>query len=135
MRVGMRPWARRALTAGEIALARTIFAEQIDYAAVHIFNAPLMPHGAMVPLGATIVHGAQWPPPTDFTADTLDRQAWFIHEMAHVWQAATGVTLAAAKLSALGAGAYRVSLEPGRSFFDYNIEQQAEIARFLFLAR
>lgn len=131
----MRAFARRALTAGEIALAQTVFADRIDYSRVRIHYVPVMPHGAMVPLGKTIVHGAAWPPPTDFMADTLDRQGWFVHEMAHVWQATIGTPLALAKLNALGTAAYRVVIDPARSFFDYNIEQQAEIARFIFLAR
>jgi hypothetical protein len=131
----MRAFEKRRLTTGEIALARTVFAEHIDYPRVTIRYAPLMPYGAIVPIGDTILHGAAWPPPRDFTCDTLDRQGWFIHEMAHVWQAEIGVTLALAKLRALGASAYRVVIDPALSFFDYNIEQQAEIARFVFLAQ
>jgi hypothetical protein len=104
----MRPWTRRPLTAGEIALGRTVFAETIAWPQVGVLYAAPMPHGAMVPLGLTIVHGLRWPPPQDFAADTLERQGWFIHELAHVWQAARGRLLAWAKLSALGARAYRV---------------------------
>lgn len=131
----MPPWARRGLTKGEIALGRTVFAEEIGWGAVAIVYAPPMPHGAMVPLGDTIIHGLRWRPPWDFAAVGMDEQGWFIHELAHVWQAARGVRLAAAKLSALGRSAYALRYAPDRPFGAYNIEQQAEIARFLFLAR
>ena len=40
-----------------------------------------------------------------------------------------------AKLTALGARAYRYDYDPLRPFRAYNIEQQAEIGRHLFLAR
>lgn len=131
----MAPWTRRALTTGEIALGRGVFADAIDWPRAGLLYAPPLPHGAMVPLGLTIVHGLRWPPPQDFAADTVDRQGWFIHELAHVWQAARGVVLAAAKLRALGRGAYRVHYQAGKPFDAYNIEQQAEIARMVFLAR
>ena len=45
------------------------------------------------------------------------------------------VLLPVAKLSAIGARAYRYRLAPGKPLRDYNIEQQAEIVRHLFLAR
>lgn len=131
----MRPWSRRALTPGEIALGRGMFGDAIHWPRAGILYAPPMPHGAMVPLGLTIVHGLRWPPPTDFARDTQDRQGWFIHELTHVWQAACGVVLAAAKLRALGRGAYFVRFQPGAPLSAYNIEQQAEIARMLFMAR
>ena len=129
------PWRRRGLTPGEIALGRRVFADQIAWPQVGLLWAPAAPHGAMVPLGLTIVHGARWPPPRDFAAAALDQQGWFIHELAHVWQAARGEWLAGAKLFALGRAAYRVRLTADKRFFDYNIEQQAEIVRFVFLAR
>ena len=131
----MPPWTRRGLTKGEVAIGKSMFADAIDWRRAGIAYAPPMPHGAMVPLGLTIVHGLRWPPPLDFAADSLDRQGWLIHELAHVWQAARGRLLAFAKLSALGANAYRVPNPPERPFSAYNIEQQAEIARLLFMAR
>jgi hypothetical protein len=65
----------------------------------------------------------------------LPEQGWFIHELVHVWQAARGVVLPLAKLSALGRNAYRVNWHEKDRFGAYNIEQQAEIVRALFLAR
>ncbi len=58
-----------------------------------------------------------------------------MHELAHVWQAAGGTVLAAAKLSALGKKAYAYEPRVGLKLSGYNIESQAEIARHVFLAR
>lgn len=125
----------RPLTAGEANLARLVFADRIDYAAVRIqqLAAPL-PLGAMVPFGRTILFGG-WRAPVDFAHAPLQEQGWFIHELAHVWQAANGVVLALAKLGAIGHAAYHVDPAGQKSFEAYNIEQQAEIARFVFHAR
>lgn len=130
----MRIGQRRALTAGEIALGRMVFAEEIDWRRVRVLQAPPLNFGAMVPLGRTIVF-SKWRAHRDFADASLAEQGWFIHELMHVWQAARGVTLAAAKLSAIGKHAYAYKPNPGVALKHYNIERQAEIARHLFLAR
>ncbi|MFZ4121754.1 MAG: hypothetical protein ACOYKM_08820 [Caulobacterales bacterium] len=130
----MRLFARRRLTPAEVALAQSVFAEQITYSKVRVFQGPTLGFGAMVPAGTTIVF-SRWRAPLDFAKTEPTEQGWFIHELAHVWQAARGVILAGAKLSALGAKAYRYSLKPGDRLADFNIEQQAEIARGVFHAR
>jgi hypothetical protein len=131
----MRVFERRGLTEGEIALARGMFGDGIAYRAVRIAQGPrFAPFGAMVPFGQTIVHGA-WAAATDFAATSVDEQGWFIHEMTHVWQAARGVVLAWAKCKALGRSAYRFVLKGEDRFEAFNIEQQAEVARALFLRR
>ncbi|MFZ4604289.1 MAG: hypothetical protein ACOYM8_17750 [Caulobacterales bacterium] len=127
-------WGRRGLTAGEIALAGEAFAEPIDWRGVAVVQvAPAAPWGAMVPLGRTILFG-RWRAALDFARVDLHEQGWFVHELAHVWQAARGTVLAAAKLSAVGHAAYSADWAIERPFSAYNIEQQAEIARFAFLA-
>jgi len=130
----MRPFERRKLTEGEIALGQGIFAGTVPWPRVRVAQAPWGPFGAMVPLGETIWFGA-WRAPTDFSFATRAAQGWLIHELAHVWQARRGVVLAAAKLGALTRNAYRVRHAPGKLFKEHNIEAQAEIARLLFLAR
>lgn len=125
---------RRALTDGEIALARSMFGGAIAYARVRIVQAWPLPFGAMVPFGDAILF-ARWRAPCDFAEAPSEEQGWFIHEMAHVWQAARGVILPLAKLKALGRGAYRVRHQPGQKLAAYNIEAQAEIARLVWQAR
>jgi hypothetical protein len=130
----MRTGETRALSAGEIALGRSVFADEIDWPRVRIRQAPRLGFGAMVPLGKTIVF-SKWRAAHDFSAATLHEQGWFVHELMHVWQAARGIVLAGAKLSAIGAKAYAYKPQAGASLKHYNIERQAEIARHLFLAR
>jgi hypothetical protein len=128
-------WRRRSLTSGEIDLGRIVFQEEIPWSEVGVLQGPsFLPFGAMVPLGCTIVF-ARWRAREDFAAAPINEQAWFVHELAHVWQAARGTMLAGAKLRALGKRAYRYKALPHAKFLQFNIERQAEIARHLFLAR
>jgi len=130
----MKPGQRRPLSDGEVALARTVFADEIDWLRVRVMQAPSLAFGAMVPLGRTIVF-SRWRAARDFATAPLDEQGWFVHELMHVWQARHGVPLALAKLGALGKLAYAYTPKPGAKLKHYNIERQAEIARHLFLAR
>lgn len=130
----MHAFERRTLTGGEKDMARLVFGREIDLDAVRIQQAPPAPFAAMVPHRRTIVF-SMWRAARDFTEATAGERGWFIHELAHVWQARRGVVLAAAKLRALGREAYDYRWEPGKRLHDYNIEQQAEIARHLYLAR
>lgn len=128
-------WARRALTDGEIAVAKRVFADEIAWAQVRVLQAPpQLGFGAMVPRGRTIVF-SRWRAVNDFAAAPLGEQGWFVHELMHVWQAGRGVFLAGAKLNAIGKRAYHYKPQAGARLADYNIERQAEIARHLFLAR
>jgi hypothetical protein len=131
----MRIGERRALSIGERAIARDLFANEIDADRIEIAQVPpLLGFGAMAPFRRTIFF-ARLRAARDFAVAPLRWQSLFAHELVHCWQAARGVFLPLAKLSAIGAGAYRYGLTPGQQFADYNIEQQAEIVRHLFLAR
>ena len=130
----MKPGQRRKLTDGEVAVGRTIFAAEIDWPRVRVLQGPSLGFGAMVPLGRTILFST-WRAPYDFSDAPLDEQGWFVHELMHVWQAAHGTFLAAAKLRALGKLAYAYTPKPHACLKHYNIERQAEIARHLFLTR
>jgi hypothetical protein len=131
----MQAFERRALSSGEIALGQSVFGDAIDWTRVRVLQLPPLPGlAAVVPHERTIVF-SRWRAARDFAAAPKAEQGWFVHELAHVWQARRGVVLAFAKLGALGAGAYRYDAAPGAALADYNIEQQAEIARHVFLAR
>jgi len=68
----------------------------------------------------------------DFSAQSLSRQAFFIHEMAHVWQHQKGIFL---PLKRHPFARYHYSIKPGWPLEKYGIEQQAEIIRHAFLLR
>lgn len=129
----MRTFASRRLTEGEIRLARSIYAGAVDPHGLRIVQLPsFLGLGAMVPFGR-VIYFSKWRAPRDFAEVKIEEQGWFIHELAHVWQARHGALLPLAKLGALGKGAYKV---PGkRKLKRMNIEAQAEVARRLFMAR
>ena len=128
----------RALTAGEIEIARSMFGDAIDYAQVRLHKAKWWPfhprNAAMAPMGHIYFHpgGGVWS--DDFAREPIGRQGFFIHEMTHVWQ-----TQAKGKfylpLMRHPFCRYRYDLVPGRPFDRYGLEQQAEIVRHRFLER
>jgi hypothetical protein len=127
----------RSLTPGEVELARSIFGGAIDYSKVRLVRGKWWPfhppNAAMAPMGAIWFHpnGGGWS--EDFSHEPLGPQAFFIHEMTHVWQAQKrGRFYLPLMRHPFCRYAYR--LEPGKPFDHYGIEQQAEIVRHRFLA-
>lgn len=127
----------RPLTPGEIALARSIFKDAIDYSKVRLVKGKWWPfhprNAAMAPNGSIYFHPAAGGWSDDFSREPLLRQAFFIHEMAHVWQAQKGGRFYL-PLMRHPFCRYRYLLKPGKPFNRYGIEQQAEIVRDRFLA-
>lgn len=128
----------RALTVGEIAIARAMFGDAIDYAPVRIRRRKFMPFQprqvTMAPRGHLHFHPKAQHYCDDFAAAPLHHQAHFIHELVHVWQS-----------QRLGAWylllhrhpwcRYDYAIKPGWRLEQYGIEQQAEIVRHAFLLR
>jgi hypothetical protein len=127
----------RSLTPGEVELARSIFADAIDYSKVRLFRGKWWPfhprRAAMAPTGDIWFHpdGGGWS--EDFSNEPLSQQAFFIHEMTHVWQAQKGGRFYL-MLMRHPFCRYSYRLKPGKPFSAYGIEQQAEIVRHRFLA-
>jgi hypothetical protein len=130
--------ASRPLTNGEIALARTMFGDAIDYGPVHIVRGkwwPFQPRGVvMAPTGNIHFHPADRRWSEDFSRETLELQGLFIHEMTHVWQTQKGGRFYL-PLMRHPFCRYSYGLVPGRAFDRYGLEQQAEIVRHAFLAK
>lgn len=128
----------RVLTVDEAALARSVFGEAIDYDRVRVHNRkwwPLQPRRVtMSPDGDLWFH----PDSGLFCADFCDApthlQGLFIHEMTHVWQAQRSGKWWL-PLMRHPFCRYDYSVEPGKPFDRYGIEQQAEIVRHAFLLR
>jgi hypothetical protein len=127
----------RALTAGEIDLARPIFGNSIDYSAVRLIKGkwwPFQPrNAAMAPTGSIWFHPEAGGWSEDFSRETLSAQAFFMHELTHVWQAQKGGKFYL-PLMRHPFCRYSYKLKPGKPFNRYGIEQQAEIVRHRFLA-
>lgn len=126
----------RALTVGEIALARSVFGDAIDYARVTIRRRKFFPFHprkvTMAPRGHLHFHPDANHYCDDFAEAPLTHQAHFIHEMTHVWQTQTRGEWYLV-LNRHPWCRYDYALKPGWKLAQYGIEQQAEIVRHAFL--
>jgi hypothetical protein len=135
--------AARGLTAGEIALARSVFGDAIDYARVQVRQrkwAFFQPRGiVMAPMGHLHFHPMSRDYCDDFSCpaeNSIERaralKGLFLHEMTHVWQAQTRgrwyLVLMRHPFST-----YDYALRPGWPLARYGLEQQAEIVRHYWL--
>ncbi|MCB2067168.1 MAG: vgr related protein [Erythrobacter sp.] len=128
----------RPLSAGEVALARSMFGDAIDYDKVSIRrrkwaffqpkNITMAPRGHIHfhPLGAAYCE--------DFAQASVFRQALFIHEMTHVWQVQTQGPWFLL-LNRMPWARYDYALKPGWRLEQYGIEQQARIVEHVFLLK
>ena len=127
----------RSLTPGESALVRSVFGAAIDRSRVLLIRGKWWPfhprRAAMAPMGNIYFHPDRGGWSEDFAREPLGRQAFFIHEMTHVWQ-----TQAKGRFYLLLMRhpfcRYDYVLRPGKPFERYGIEQQAEIVADRFLA-
>lgn len=124
------------MTAREIALARSVFGDAIDYAKVRIHRRKwwwFQPRKiTMAPDGYLWFHPDSNLFCDDFCDRDLNLQGLFIHELVHVWQHQSGIIL---PLKRHPFCRYDYSLKPGWTLKQYGIEQQAEIVRHYFLLK
>lgn len=126
------------MTSGEIALARTVFGNAIEYSSVLLKRRkwwPFQPKRvAMAPNGNIYFHPEGRAYCDDYAFQPLSVQGFFIHEMTHVWQTQTkGRWFLILKRHPFCS--YSYSLKPGAALEDYGIEQQAEIVKHAFMLR
>ena len=126
----------RPLTPGEVALARSLFGDAIDYGRVRIVRRKwwwFQPRGVvMAPTGNIHFHPASDLYRDDFATAPLSLQGLFVHEMTHVWQAQRhGRFYLPLMRHPFCRYAYRIT--DGRHFDRYGLEQQAELVRHRFL--
>lgn len=130
----------RPLTLEEIADARSIFGNTIDYGAVRIIkdNNEIFSfddRGAAFDTDIFIPDSRYH---EDFSEAIMQDRSLLIHELTHVYQAQNGIDINAsmAQMRAENNGnydaGYAYDLGSGKTFFDFNIEQQAMIAQHAF---
>ncbi|CCW17818.1 probable vgr related protein [Sphingobium indicum BiD32] len=128
----------RYLTPDEVALARGVFGQAIDYDRVRVHARkwwPFQPRGmTMAPDGDLWFHPDGGLFCADFCESPLHIQGHFIHEMTHVWQAQRSGRWWL-PLMRHPFCRYDYAIVPGKPFARYGIEQQAEIVRHAFLLR
>lgn len=126
----------RSLTDGEIAFARTVFGDAIDYARVGLCHSKWIffqpRHVVMAPMGAMHFHphGALYC--DDFSQASLSMRGLFIHELVHIWQAQRRGRWYLVLMRHPWAR-YHYTLKPGWKLERYGLEQQAEIVRHYWL--
>ncbi|WP_083339101.1 PAAR domain-containing protein [Chromobacterium sphagni] len=140
----------RGMTPGEIAMARTVFKNSLDYSKVKIhrgglFGQPNRSGNAMTPKGEIHFPDDSFRP--DFSIESDSDKVWFIHEMTHVWQYQLGynVVFGGAVIGMKGgysddgkrgpSPAYRYNLagqDKGKAMPDFNMEQQGELVSHYF---
>ena len=126
----------RQMTSREIALARTVFGDALDYTKIRIHKRKwwwFQPRKiTMAPDGHLWFHPDSQLFCDDFCDRDLSLQGHFIHELVHVWQHQRGINL---PLKRHPFCRYDYSLKPGWKLSQYGIEQQAEIVRHVFLLK
>ena len=129
----------RVLTEGEKALAAEVFADDLNLDDIRILSAPWPIARVFVPGRWFRRDWIVWPRGTlvpDIAAADLNRQATFIHELVHVWQARRGVNLLTGKLKAGDRReAYVYAVSDDCAWTGLNIEQQAMTVEHRFRAR
>lgn len=126
----------RPLTAGEIKLARRIFGNSLDYDKIRIANRRIMKfqpeHGGLCTGNTINISGRAYA--DDYSQmQSFNLQSFFIHEMTHMWQFQKSPLYFGKKFMKeilshrfnYMAKAYQYTLENGKSFDDYGLEQQA----------
>jgi hypothetical protein len=130
----------RRLTAGETALARSMFGDAIDYGRVRIWTRPW--GRPAVTLWSQVTFPASRPPPADFALAAPSDQAWLIHELTHVWQFQTKPWRTVLSwVRTLVSGGYGHGQPGYRYAFPFapwpglNLEQQASMVEHAYLIR
>jgi hypothetical protein len=141
--------SRRSLTAVERAEAELVFGSGLDYTRVSVVENTPLPNwiadlGGSPKPNAVTLGGASYFPETlqitetDIRNGNLRQITWLIHELAHQWQfqrlwwgyLARALWVQVTK----GQKSYPYRLEDGRRLMDFNMEQQADIAKDYYCA-
>ncbi|HEY8190052.1 MAG TPA: hypothetical protein VIF12_05160 [Micavibrio sp.] len=130
----------RPLTGGEIALAKNIFGDAIDYKRAKVFNrmsvqVPRQSDGVMrMWLGNIYAFDEGFKTPDYSAAKNPAHRESFIHEMTHLWQfesnkrkLAKGLVISLLQHDFVYGQLYSYGIDDHKRFSDFNFEQQAQI--------
>lgn len=127
----------RNLTAGEIAMARSVFGDGLDYDAVKVHRGGYWlffgfqdEDTAVTPNGEMYFPGKHFK--EDYSLESVGDQGWFIHEMTHVWQYQLGYWVKSIRGPRPNMS-YAYTLDAGKKFCDFNMEAQGNICEDYYL--
>lgn len=128
----------RGLTSGEVAIARGVFGDALDYEPIRLRRKKwfvFQPRKVtMAPRGHLHFHPKGTAYCDDFSRETVLRQGLLIHELTHVWQTQTRGRWYLV-LNRHPFCRYDYTLKPGQPLTAYGIEQQAMIVQHAFWLR
>jgi hypothetical protein len=138
MRVGISkeviktaPGKSRSLTQGEIAMARLLFKDGIDYSKVKLHNFEFLWLGlqpndtAMTPEGEIYFNPKEFR--EDFSVESIYSRHWLMHEMVHVWQYQLGYPTLSKGANRLAVWYKYALFENHRGLNQYNMEAQGDL--------
>jgi len=126
------PWRR--LTPGEIKNAKLVFHDRIDYSLIEIVKGKCCPPIQDIDTPMSPDGNVYWPKAPDDASIINEKMYTLIHELTHVYQFQSGIDVLAEAgcLQVLRFGSAKFydpySYKKGKTFSDYNLEQQAVIA-------
>ncbi|HBO38476.1 MAG TPA: hypothetical protein DD638_07410 [Pasteurellaceae bacterium] len=136
----------RLLTAGELALAKNIFKDSIDYSKVKIHRGEYLWFGIQNNHTAMTPNGEMYFPKNIYKKDYSDGDNFdkhlFVHEMVHIWQYRLGYSVKSVGIwigmkGGYGKGApayqYEHLLSTRKKLSEFNMEQQADIIADFFV--
>jgi hypothetical protein len=131
------PPVDRGLTPEEVAIARSVFGNELDTSQIKLTDdSPAPPNAVAFPNNIKFPRGELNGP-----AD-LDHRAWLVHELTHIWQYQRGRTVLQLGLDALGHDynyggeqGLRDATAQGKRFGDFNYEEQGDILRHYYWKR
>jgi type VI secretion system secreted protein VgrG len=128
----------RNLTAGEVAMARSVFGDGLDYDAVKVHRGGYWlffgfqdEDTAVTPNGEMYFPGKHFK--EDYSLESVGDQGGFIHEMTHVWQYQLGYWVKSIRVPRPNMS-YAYTLDAGKQFCDFNMEAQGNICEDYYLA-
>ena len=125
----------RPMTPGEIAMAKVIFKDSIDYSKVKVHNGEYLWFGLQPDNTAMTPNGEMYFNPDyfkeDFSKEDSADKHWFMHEMVHVWQYQLDYPVKLRGAIRIGLS-YAYQLAHDKTLADYNMEAQGDIVADYF---
>jgi hypothetical protein len=132
----LRASSRRPLTPSERGESLSVFGDSLDLDQIRLEEDPIMSMGGFARTTPSTVN---FPVGAFGSSDFMP---WLIHELTHSWQYQHGVSLATTLVHALravydygGEAGLRAALASGRTFRQFNTEQQADIVKDYYVRR
>ena len=131
------PPVDRGLTPEEIAIARSVFGNELDTSKIKLTDDSLFPPNAVA-----FPNNIRFPRGELSGSADLRYRGWLVHELTHIWQYQRGHSVPQLALDATvgdydfgGEDGLRKATAEGKRFGDFNFEEQGDILREYYRKR